>query len=148
MSENIRKRQRAEAAARLRALEGMGMHPNVLREFEESGRVNYSEGALTPWGPVGILYWLDGSPELESAAARFEEESGSLVYHALLNRTSMGSMLTLLYVSRDDEEWGVDRAELAEGRACAYVCNLDDPQLSEYGGIAIEVAGGGIVRTA
>lgn len=144
----MNEKQRIEAASRLRALVGVGLHPNALREFEGAGRVNYSEGSFTPWGSVGVLYWLDGSPELESAAARFEEESGSLVYHALLSRTAIGRMLALLYVSRDEEEWGMDRADLAEGRACAYVCNLDDPQLSEYGGIAFEVAGGGIVRTA
>lgn len=141
-------KQRVEAASRLRMLEGMGLHPNVLRDFEDAGRVNYSEGAFTPWEPVGILYWLDGSPELESAATHFEEERGALVYHALLSRTSMGRMLALLYVSRDEEEWGMDRDDLVEGRACAYVYNLDDLQLSEYGGIAFEVSGGGIVRTA
>lgn len=144
----MNEKQRIEAVGRLRAFEGAGLHPNVLRDFEDAGRVNYSEGALTPWGPVGILYWLDGSPELESAASGFERESGALVYHAALSHTAMGRMLALLYVSRDEEEWGMDRADLAEGHACAYVCNLDDPQLSEYGGIAFEVAGGGIVRTA
>lgn len=148
MSENIEAMQRKEASDRLHALEAMGLHPNVAREFDEKGTVYYSERVRFGQAPVGVLYWLDNEPELKAQAERLEREDGALVYLAALCGTAIGRMLALFYVSPYEEDWDADREDLLHGCACCFVCNLDDPQLSEYGGIAFAVSGGGIVRTA
>jgi hypothetical protein len=60
----------------------------------------------------------------------------------------MGEMLSLLYVSKDREEWESDRDDLQYGYAYAYVINLDDDWCSEFGTIGIKPQFGGLARIA
>lgn len=83
----------------------------------------------------------------KKAVADWEEESGGIVYAAILSNMVFGRCLALLYVSAEDEEWELDREDL-EGRVpLAYVANLDAPDCSELGSIGIASANGGLVRT-
>lgn len=133
MERNI---QKQEAIHRMKML---NLHGNVLREFEQEDRLNMSE-----YG--GFLYWL--SSEQQAIVDEFEAEWNALVYHVIHSYTSIGEMLTLLYVSNYPEEWEYDRLDLAEGYPLAYVKNLDDPYLSEIGSVGIECRIGGLIRTA
>lgn len=138
--------QRAEAVRRLKSLD---VHPNVIRDFtrieiikgkgEDTPLLNYSVG--------GILYWVEDEEWLK-IISDFESKYNAVVYHVIFSRTTFGNMLSLLYVSEHEEEWEMDRADLDEGYAYAYVANLDDEQLSEIGSICIEPRFGGVLRTA
>ena len=128
--------QKQEAIHRMKML---NLHGNVLREFEQENRLNMSE-----YG--GFLYWLDSHQQ--AIVDEFEAESDALLYHVIHSYTSIGEMLTLLYVSNYPEEWEFDRLDLAEGYPLAYVKNLDDPYLSEIGSVGIECRIGGLIRTA
>ena len=128
--------QKQEAIHRMKML---NLHGNVLREFEQEDRLNMSE-----YG--GFLYWLDS--DQQAIVDEFEAEWNALVYHVIHSYTSIGEMLTLLYVSNYPEELEYDRLDLAEGYPLAYVKNLDDPYLSEIGSVGIECRIGGLIRTA
>lgn len=133
MERNI---QKQEAIHRMKIL---NLHGNVLREFEQEDQLNMSE-----YG--GFLYWLNS--DQQAIVDEFEAEWNALVYHVIHSYTSIGEMLTLLYVSNYPEEWEYDRLDLAEGYPLAYVKNLDDPYLSEIGSVGIECRFGGLIRTA
>lgn len=135
-------RMKAEAVKRMKALRIM---PNVIRDFE-NGTLNYSERQNAFFD--GILYWIDNVPEFRKAVDDYQKRTGSLVYHAQLSHTTMGDMLSLLYVSRDEAQWARDMADIREGYAYCYVCNMDCPDFSEHGTIGIKPKNGGVTRTA
>lgn len=94
---------------------------------------------------AGILY--DLNDEEKKAVADWEEESGGIVYAAILSNMVFGRCLALLYVSAEEEEWELDREDLDGRISLAYVANLDAPDCSELGSIGIAPANGGLVRT-
>lgn len=134
---NITKEQKKQEA--LERMKLLSLYPNIIREFEKDGIVNMSENG-------GYLYWLDD--EQREYVSDFEEEYNALVYHVIHNYTEVGEMLTFLYVSDDEDEWGYDRDDLKAGYACAYVKNLDEDAFSEFGSVGIKPEFGGLVRTA
>lgn len=139
--------QRREARARLEGLVDMGLHESVLADFDE-GRVHYSErstfGALT----FGALFWVSGDDAVAEAVREFEAKNDAVVYHATHEWTSFGELLDLYYVSRDEDEWGIDHKELRSGTPLCYVVNLTEPCCSEFGYVEISVSGGGLLRVA
>lgn len=128
--------QKQEALARMRTLK---LHENVIREFEKDDVINQSEHG-------GILFWLDDNQK--ALVERFEKEYNAVVYHVIHNYTEFGELLAYLYVSQDEDEWDYDRDDLKQGTPLAYVENLDDSSLSEFGGIGIKSQFGGLCRTA
>ena len=100
-----KEQQRQEAIERLRILEGKGLMPEVRRDFER-GKINYSERVSFPGlGANGILYWLEGNPELEKVVRDFEESTGSLAYHATHETFEFGEVIDIFHVSKYEEEW-------------------------------------------
>lgn len=77
----------------------------------------------------------------------FEERTGNLVYHILDDYTSIGEMLTLLYVSADPLEWEQERKDILAGYPMAYVYNIRYPHFSEFGTVGINRVSGSLVRT-
>lgn len=134
-------RQKQEALTRMQMLGLMG---NVRKAFR-NGTLYYSERQNAYFNAV--LYFLDNNPDWAAKIRELEQDKGILVYHAQLTHTSMGDMLSLLYVSKHETEWALDRKALAQAETCAYVMNLDDPDCSEFGWIGIKPAMGGVVRT-
>ena len=134
-------RQKAEALTRMQMLNLMG---NVRKAFR-SGKLYYSERQNAMFNAV--LYFVDNNPSWKKRIKDIESSKGILVYHAQLTHTTMGDMLSLLYVSKDEHEWASDRNALAKAQACAYVMNLDDPDCSEFGWIGVKPSMGGVVRT-
>ena len=128
--------QKQEALARMRTLK---LHENVIREFEKDDIINQSEHG-------GILFWLDDNQK--ALVERFEKEYNAVVYHVIHSYTEFGELLAYLYVSQHEDEWGYDRDDLRQGTPIAYVENLDDSSLSEFGGIGIKSQFGGLCRTA
>lgn len=130
----LKEKQKLEALKRMRVL---NLHHNTLEEFEKEGRVNKSEFG-------GFLYWLN--EEEEEIIREWEKETGYLAYHAIFNRTNIGDMLSIFYVSKFEEEWIIDNKDLKEGRALVFVKNIDADMNSEFGTILFETKIGGLVR--
>lgn len=133
----MKEKMRAEAIERMKIL---NLHPNVLNEFKNENKINFSEFNL------GILYWAD-EKQMQYVKA-FEEKYDCIVYHLIHDITSIGELLTMLYVSKNEEEWEEDRGNLKKGYAYAYVENITDELCSEIGGVMIQQKNGGVIRTA
>lgn len=124
-----------EAIERMKTLR---LHKNVINEFKE-GTLNMSENG-------GFLYWIEG--EMLTKIRDVEERYNIVVYHAIHDYTDFGEILTLMYVSDDEEEWEMDRDDLTNGYPCAYVINLDDDYCSEFGSVQVVPQIGGLKRIA
>lgn len=134
LTENdLKVKQREEALARLLTLK---VHPNVVRDFRDE-ILNCSED--------GILFWLD--EEEEGFIKAWEKKTNHMVYHVIKNHMSFGTAYSLLYVSKYESEWELDKEFLADGCPFVYVLNSEGRELSEYGTIGVRPAYGGVLRT-
>lgn len=138
----LKAKQIQEAVLRMQMLRIMG---KVRNDFQRGGRVYYSERQNRIFD--GILYYLDNNSTFEKLKKDFELKYGALVYHAQLVHTEIGDMLSLLYVSKNEEEWNLDKNDLLHGQTYAYVYNLTCPDDSEVGLIGIRPVNGGVTRT-
>lgn len=68
------------------------------------------------------------------------------MYHLIHTESEFGELLSILFVSDDEEEWGMDREELDENIARVYVENLSIPCFSEFGSIKIKMVNGCLHR--
>ena len=126
-------KQFLEAVNRMKLL---GLHENAIQDFVNEGKLNLSDN--------GFLFWLNESEQ--NIVDQWQQETGNLVYHVVKTRTTYGLMYSFFYVSKYEEEWFMDNADLQEGYAVCYVYNADDELSSEYGIIGFEMKFGGIVR--
>ncbi len=137
--------QKQEAIKRLKILQDkFGLMETVTKEFEKKDTLYYSE--YFNRNMQGILYWVSNKKSLSKIVKEFEEKHKALVYHAILVPTVFGNTFNLLYVTEEKKEWQEDKEQLKEGLPLVYVVNLDDPVCSEFGGIQIGSANGGITR--
>ncbi len=143
--EEFKDQQKKEALNRLRLLQmNYGLMENVVKEFETDNTLYYSEYINSK--AQGILYWLDNEDEYINAVKEFEKEHQAMAYHTILVPMEFGTILSVLYVSKHQEEWLLDREDLDDGLPLAYNINLDDNTISEFGTIEIVGANGGISR--
>lgn len=77
--------------------------------------------------------------ELVKALNEFENEYGAYVYDIIVTNSSFGKMYSMLYISKNKEEWQLDRKDLENGYAIAYVYNSTYKENSELGEIGIKV---------
>ena len=131
-----KEQMKQEALARMKLLK---LYSVLLEDFEDR-EISYSEGEF------GRLYRV--KRKVEEVVQKFENRTGYLVYHVINNDTSIGHMLTLLYVSTEMDEWAADKQDLQEGCPLAYVENLTYPDCSEFGSVGVKPFNGGVVRTA
>lgn len=136
-----------EVINRIKALiEKCNLNPNVLKYFNEV-KVYYSY--LTAGGFMGSIDTISYDKNYEKAVRDFEKKHPDcLVYHAIESITAHGKLLSLLYVSNDKEDWESERLE-SDNNIMSYVVNIDNPDLSEFGYIAIDgfMKSGALVRT-
>lgn len=142
MEATLKEKQKQECIARMEMLHIM---PKVIGDFKRSGKIYYSERQNSFFNAT--LYWLKNEPEYAKVVKDFEEEYGAMVYHAQLTHLTFGDCLSLLYVSKNEEEWEYDKNNLKENSAMAYVKNLTDDDCSEFGYIGIKSSLGGVTRT-
>ena len=133
--EKLKDVQKKEAVERMEKLE---LLPMCISEFKENGKTMLSMG--------GILYNLNST--YQKMIDEWQEQTGNLVYHVILNRFEFGECLSMLYVSMDEEEWELDRGDLKMMTPLVYVKNLDYEPFSEYGCIQISKFFGGLRRIA
>lgn len=129
--------QKAEALKRMKEL---ALYEDVISEFEDKEKIYYSEG--------GILYWLDNHPDWVERVREVEKENGILVYHAILSHMEWGDLLSLFYVSQEEEEWYMDHDDLKEGIQLTYNFFLHDKSNGSFGSIGFAPFFGGLKRTA
>ena len=87
-------------------------------------------------------------PDNKDKIRKWERKTGNIVYHVINNTFEFGECLSLLYVSKYEEEWSDDKEILKEGYPIVFVMNLDNDDFSEYGSIGIKESMGGLLRTA
>lgn len=135
-----------EVINRIKAfIEKCNLNPNVLKYFNE-GKVYYSY--LTAGGFMGSIDTISYDKNYEKAVKDFEAKHPDyIVYHAIESITAHGKLLSLLYVGDDNEEWETERLD-SNNNIMSYVFNLDNPDLSEFGYIAIDgfMKSGALVR--
>lgn len=131
--------QKQEAIKRMRILKLM---PQIIKEFEKKDVVYYSERQNKFFSAT--LYWLTNHQEYVEAVKKFEQETNSLVYHAQLTHTNIGDMLSLLYVSKYEEEWEREKEDLRRGETIAMVIN---GEIEDMGYIGLKPSMGGVTRT-
>lgn len=78
----------------------------------------------------------------------WQNEYQTLPYHLIWTDTTIGNMLSILYVSDQPEEWDMDMDDCKYMTPCAYVMNLSDPICSEFGSIGVQLMSGGLIRIA
>ena len=148
MEQDLKQLQKTEAIERLKILQDkFELMETVTKELEKEDILYYSEYVNKQF--PAILYWISNKEDYEKAIKQFEKKHNALVYHVILTPTyDNGIVLTLLYVSQTQKEWTRDKEELKEGLPCAYIMNIESEQGSEFGGVQIGGAMGGIVRLA
>lgn len=136
-----------EAINRIETLiEICNLNPKVLKYFKE-GKVYYSY--LTAGGFLGSIDTISYDKAYKQAVKKFEiEHQDYLVYHVIETITLSGKFLSLLYVSNEKKDWESERLQ-SDNAIMAYVLNLDNPELSEFGYITVDRFGesGALVRT-
>lgn len=133
MNINMKEKQIEEALTRMTMLH---MSSRCINEFKR-GNVWESEG-------FGALYEI--SEDEQKIVDKFEKGHNAVVYHMIHNVFEFGECYTILYVSQDEDEWEEDKQDLQDGYAMAYVENVDCPEFSEFGSVAIKPSIGGLVR--
>lgn len=142
--EKLREKQKIEAIERLKILEQTYMvHPNVLKEFKADGTVYYSENLGGVY--CGILYWLDNKENFVEEVKKVEEENNIFVYHCMLQHSTFGDILSMLFISSDIENWEEERQDLKDGNIVVYGCDLQCSCFSEFGSTQIKGVNGGIM---
>lgn len=127
-------KQKREALERMKLL---NIHDDVVNDFTKSQKLYRSE-------LMGILYWLNSKEQ--EIIKKWEEETGHLAYHVILTYTNFGRLLSILFVSKYEEDWEMEKECIKNNTLIAYVKNLDDDFLSECGSITFRENMGGLIR--
>ena len=103
------------------------LNPNILKYFK-GGQVYYSYTIFM--GASASIDKISYDKEYEKAVQDFEtEHKGYIVYHAIESISEQGKMLTLLYVSSDEEEWESERLaddSIKDGQTVEYELSTRD----------------------
>lgn len=130
-----RSEKKIEAIKRLKTI---GIIPDAIKQFEDDGIVMVSEN------PFGFLYTIND--EQAELVKEFEDEYNALVYLCNYCETKFGRLLSMFYVSDYPEEWSMDNEDIEAGYPIVNCVNLDVPEFSDIGGIAIQSINGGVKR--
>lgn len=123
----------------IRRMKKLGMHENVLKEFE-NGKLNYSE-------LQGILFWVSDEKVL-AKVKELENEYNITVYHLIHHKAEFGECWCFLYVDNEETDYKHDEELLNDYLSYAYVWNIDDEICSEFGVIGIIPSNGGLIRVS
>ena len=99
------------------------------------------------WESEGYGALYEVNEKEQKIIDKFEKTyEGCLVYHMIHNKFEFGECYSILYVSKNKDEWQRDKDDIKDGYVFAYVENIDDDWCSEFGSIAIKPSFGGLVR--
>lgn len=128
----MREKQVEEAVLRM---DLMNIHEDVIIMFQKSGDITLSEN--------GKYYPLDD--QLKEDIRRFEQEHDATVFLVVRMATMYGTLDSLLFVGKHEEEWEMSREDLEDGYAMSYTINRDYPECSEMGSICFAVTECGVI---
>lgn len=142
----LKSKQIEEAEKRLKILEDKyGMLNHIKEDFISDRTLYYSSQGFHPI--VGSLFWISNRPELESIIKKFETEKNAVVYHCIYSKSYYGDMLNIFFVGENEEDWVMEEYLMQyRGESFAYIKNLEDDELSDFGNIRIRGINGGIIR--
>ena len=169
-----RYKMHAEAMSRMKTLqEKFDLNPKILQYLKDE-KLYYSY-RVSGWS-FGCIDTIDYDERYAKAVKDFEEKTGNYVYHVLetklmgqVRSVDTGSsvisylekadsdedsvtLLTLLYVSQEEEDWMAERLE--DDYIVAYVMNLSEQDsgfggyFGEYGDVFLTSDGGALLRKA
>lgn len=130
--------QKQEAIRRMNEL---GLH-DLVPDFEKG--VVYQSVRLNR-----ILNAVLQKPDDETSKLihDFEAKHDCVVYHAQKTNTEVGELLSLLFVSNEEDLWESElEKEDDTFYTFSYVYNLAEPSFSEFGDIGIVPSMGGVTR--
>lgn len=133
----MREKQKAEAKKRLRILEVL---PEVIDGIDND--LLYCSERQNKTFPA-VLYYM--TEEMEEKVKEVEQQTGIYVYHIQVSYTEFGTLWSMLYVSKYEEEWDLERSDLKDNYAISYVWN-ETCDFGEFGGIQIISRHGGVER--
>lgn len=136
-------KQKQEAISRMQQLRIM---PKVIDSFRRNNCVFFSERQSQMFNAV--LYRLDNNEEWEKAVKDFEKEYGVIAYHCQLTHFEFGDVLSVLYVSNNEEDWPREREDLKDGYIMVkcFEVSYDNAYDSDMGYIQVRPSLGGITR--
>lgn len=138
----ITEKQRQEGTERLAELVNMlELNPNLLKYLKE-GRIYYSYVVSGLFGCIDIITY---EPEYARLCSEFEENTGAYVYHAIETDTPYGKLLTMLFVSSEENEADWKRERVSGEVAFVYVYNVTE-DFGEYGSILLASDNGALLR--
>lgn len=142
----LKSKQIEEAEKRLKILEDKyGMLNHIKEDFISDRTLYYSSQGFHPI--VGSLFWISNRPELENIIKKFETEKNAVVYHCIYSKSDYGDMLNIFFVGENEEDWVMEEYLMQyRGESFAYIKNLEDDELSDFGNIRIRGINGGIIR--
>ena len=140
---SLKEAQKLEALLRMKKI---GLMPRIIEEFKKENKINKSLSSKIGKALMGKLVWL--SDEEINMVKEFEEEHNCIVYHIIESHTTVGTLLSLFYVSKYTDEWEMDNELIDSKCQFVYVKNLDCDYDSEFGYINYTNAVGGLIRTA
>lgn len=145
-NKELRERQKKEALKRLEILQKEYLlHENVLKKFKENETIYYSENFGGFYS--GILYWLQNRKDFINIISEIEEKRNIYVYHCILNHCRDIDVLSMLYISTDEENWEYERNQLKDdGHIDVCICDLSCEFYSEFGNVLITGVNGGLDR--
>lgn len=137
------KKQENEALLRLDMLiKKLNLKEQILDNFKK-GIVSYCYMVNVE----GVVDTKCEDPKWKKAINQFEEKTNDLVYLAMVSNTSYGEMISMLYVSADEneEEWEWERP--TQKYISAYVHNFDG-DYGEYGEVVVTPMNGALIRVS
>lgn len=153
-NKNLKELQKEECVKRLNLLIANGMgFKEPLKAFTKKNDVGIFERQNKTFKAIYQELYLNEGDEMYDkiieAKENFESEYDAMVYLIQITHTNFGTMASIFYVSKNEEEWENDIEMLKEKSQYVYVANLDDKYCSEIGEIGFDYDKlcGGIYRT-
>lgn len=124
----------------IKALEKLGIYAPYIEEFKRDNTICYFEGYAG--------FWAYQDEELIKKVKEIENKYNCMVYAITHEITSFGEIYDFLIITDYKEEWSdlLEKVDVADYYAFAYVWNKTDEDCSEFGTIALRSFAGGIGR--
>lgn len=131
-----REEKKTEAIKRMKAL---GLFGPCVKAFEKRDEVQLSES-------TGGLYEFHDNAQLNEIIKRVEQQFNCLIYHVVHSYTNFGELYSCMMVSDYEEEWEMEMEDINDNIVFCWVENINIPEYSEMGSIAVQNRFGGLVR--
>ena len=134
-----------EAIERMKLL---GLDEQIISDFQKKTSIIYlSENEN--YGELSSIYKITkGSDIIFEDIKKIEKETGWLVYHVIRAGNWLDSLIVLLCVTPNPEEWDMIKDWLKRTKRImdCYVYPQNDPNFYEVGEVEIKTQNGGLVK--